>query len=172
MLPCTALIAKITVEMSTRRITAAVSACSAGSKPGAIRMRTSQGEKMAASAASAPVISTTQLVDGAGQAPGGGPVVRCYKTGKDRDEGRGQRAARDDAEQQIGQLERRVVGVQLRADAERLRDDHVAQQPHRGREGERRGDQQHVARDVAANGDGVSHAAARPARLGRRRSSG
>ena len=62
MLPCTALAAKITVEMSTRRITAAVSACSAGSKPGAIKTRTSQGENRAASAASAPVISTTQLV--------------------------------------------------------------------------------------------------------------
>ena len=146
--------------MSTRRITAAVSACSAGSKPGAIKNRTSQGENKAASAASAPVTSTTQLVMALARRQAAVRSSAAANPAEDRDERRRQRAARDDAEQQIGQLERRIVGVQLGADAERPRDDHVAQQPHRGGERERRGDQQHVACDVtAADGGGVSHGA-------------
>ena len=98
--------------------------------------------------------------DRAGQAPRVRPVVRCHEPRENRNERRRQRAARDNAEQQIGQLESGVVGVQIGADAERPRDDHIAHQAHRGREGERRRDQQHVARDVAlSDGSGVGHGA-------------
>jgi len=52
---------KITVETSMMRITDAVSACCCGSKPGAIRWRTSSGARIAASTASELTIRTTQF---------------------------------------------------------------------------------------------------------------
>ena len=97
------------------------------------------------------------VCDRAGQTPGCGPVACGHEPGEDRDECRCQRAARDDAEQQIGQLESGVVGVQLGADAERPCDDHVAEQAHRGREGKCAGNQQHVARDMALAGGRAGH---------------
>ena len=93
---------------------------------------------------------TTQFSTADGQAPGGAPVVDRGVIGKDRDERGGERAAGDDGEEEIGELERRVVCVERRADAEGRGDHRIAEQPGDRGQRKRRRHNEHVAGDVAA----------------------
>ena len=96
-----------------------------------------------------------QVGDGCGQPPGAGPVAVGQEIGEDGDERSRQGAAGHHCEQQVRQLEGRVIRVQRRADAKLLRNNDVAEQPgHRCQSKEER-DQQRVACDVGqAGGEG------------------
>ncbi|OQA39148.1 MAG: hypothetical protein BWY52_03155 [Chloroflexi bacterium ADurb.Bin325] len=83
------------------------------------------------------------------QPPCAGPIIGREKVRKHRDERGRQRAARHDREQQVGQLEGRVVGVQARADAEGAGDDHVAEEARGRGQRKRGGHHQHIARQMA-----------------------
>ena len=56
--------------------------------------------------------------------------MRCPKLEEDRDERRRQAGLDEHVEQQLGQHEGGVVGVELGAGAERAREDPIAHEPH------------------------------------------
>ena len=68
--------------------------------------------------------------DHAAESVGLGGIGPASQADEDRDEGRRQAGLDQDVEQELRQLERGVVGVELRAGAEGAREDPVAQQPH------------------------------------------
>ena len=121
------------------RITLTVSACCAGAKPGAMTTRTSHGASEAGQHRQAADDEDDQLVIGAGQPPG----ARAVAGGERNRRSTGMKAVASAppatiGEQQIGQLEGGVVGVQVGADAERRAMIMLRSRPGRGRQRERR----------------------------------
>ena len=136
--PCTALTPKIRVENSTMRIrldrllpagrhrSRGRSVCAPAREPAGPPARRRW-----------PSTTSTRLVTALASRQAAVRSLSGQQFRKDGDEGRGQRAAGHHGEQQIGQLESGVIGVQFGPDAELAGDDDVSQQADQRRPGRR-----------------------------------
>ncbi len=95
-----------------------------------------------------------QVGDGSPEPPGRIAPLGSEHLGENGNERRRECAAGYDGEQQIGELEGCVIGVELCSDAESLRNYHVAHDGGGGSQPKGRADDQHIAGQVpAAGGD-------------------
>ena len=105
------------------------------------------------------------LITAESELPRARSIFARQEAGEDRDEGRRQRAARDEGEEQIGQAEGRVIRIEFGAGADRARQDQIVEDAGDFADQKARADDERGDED-AASGFG-EHIRAKPARLGR-----